>query len=250
MADERSPSRLKALLSLDWDILAGIVAAVAALVMHFLHIVEEDVLLVIAVALLALRFFRDLRNEEAADRLAGNVDRIAERVSRIDASLTPPDIDLVGPRRLGEESEAFSRRASGDMLWFHVCLVMFKPQTLFDRLLGAAIDNPKVRSVRFVLDSHQRELWDEHVAPKVARCAGRDKVREPTWTTIQEQVSVIVSEASSKDRAECLMSFWGEPFMSRLSGKEIPRYVFRVRPGSELLPHLTDLTRKYQLSSG
>lgn len=249
MVAERSQTRLKALLSLDWDILAGIVAAVAALVMHFLHLVDESLLLVIAVALLALRFFRDLRNEDAADQLAEHVDHLVERVSSIDASLSPADVNLVGPRRLRDESEAFSRRASGDMLWFHVCLLMFKPQALFDSLLRPAIDNPRVTAIHFVLDSQQRGLWEHHVAPKIAQCAGRDKVREPTWTAIQEQVSVIVTDASSTDRTECLLSFWGEPFMSRLSGRDVPRFIFLVKPSSELLPHLTELTRKYRLSS-
>jgi hypothetical protein len=43
--------------------------------------------------------------------------------------------------------------------------------------------------------------------------------------------------------AEALLSFWGEPFMSEATGRSIPRFVFHVRPGAELLPHLVELAR-------
>jgi hypothetical protein len=54
---------LRKLLQLDWDIIAGITAAVLAIVLHLLHIVEHDVLLTIVLVLLALLLFRDLRRE-------------------------------------------------------------------------------------------------------------------------------------------------------------------------------------------
>ena len=64
--DVTEESRIRRFLSLDWDAIAGIVAAVMALAMHFLHIIEEDVLLMIAVVLLALLFIRDLRRQRIA----------------------------------------------------------------------------------------------------------------------------------------------------------------------------------------
>ena len=62
-------SRMRRFLSFDWDAIAGIVAAVMALVMHFLHLIEEEVLLMIAVVLLALLFIRDLRRERSSERM-------------------------------------------------------------------------------------------------------------------------------------------------------------------------------------
>ena len=35
--------RIKRLIQSDWDAIAGILAATAAIVMHFLHVIEEDV---------------------------------------------------------------------------------------------------------------------------------------------------------------------------------------------------------------
>ena len=36
---------MKNYLKYDWDAIAGIIAAVAAILMHFLHLVDSDVLL-------------------------------------------------------------------------------------------------------------------------------------------------------------------------------------------------------------
>jgi hypothetical protein len=48
--------------------------------------------------------------------------------------LRPPDALLIGPQQLRAESARFASQAQGDMVWFHVCVLMFKPQTLFDTL--------------------------------------------------------------------------------------------------------------------
>jgi hypothetical protein len=58
---------LKRFLAFDWDAVAGIIAAVAAIVMHFLHWVDEGLLITIAVVLIALLFIRDLRRERATE---------------------------------------------------------------------------------------------------------------------------------------------------------------------------------------
>ena len=60
---------MKRYLRFEWEAIAGIIAAVAAIVLHFLHIVEPEVLLVIAVVLLAVLFARDLRKERLLERL-------------------------------------------------------------------------------------------------------------------------------------------------------------------------------------
>jgi hypothetical protein len=67
----------------------------------------------------------------------------------------------------------------GHMVWFNVCQMMFRPQELFDCLLRPAVENPLVTRVEFVLDEAERMNWVEHVAPKLAECAGSGKVVEP-----------------------------------------------------------------------
>ena len=48
---------IKKLLKQDWEVVAVLVAAVTALILHFFHITESDILLAIAVVLLALSIF-------------------------------------------------------------------------------------------------------------------------------------------------------------------------------------------------
>jgi hypothetical protein len=49
---------LKRFLTLDWEAIAGIIAAVAAIVMHLLHLIDQGVLITLAVVLIALLFIR------------------------------------------------------------------------------------------------------------------------------------------------------------------------------------------------
>ena len=240
---------MKRFLRLDWDAIAGIAAAVAALVMHFLHVIEADILLMLAVVLLALLFLRDLRRERHAERLDEHVSQAATALKELQATLLPPDAILVGPRQLRTVTEGFAGRAHGDMVWFHVCLLMFRPQSLFDTLLRPAIENPLVRSIQFVLDNEQQELWESAVLPKVRQCRGKDKMQDPCWTTIKENVSCIISDIGTEGRTECLVSFWGEPFMARTVGRDVPRYVFHVQSHSELVSRLVDLVRSYRVAA-
>lgn len=240
-------SWLRRFLALDWDAIAGIVAAVMALVMHFLHIIEEDVLLTITVVLLALLFIRDLRRERSSERMEQSLLHTEVAISQMQAFLHPPDAILIGPQQLRAESERFARHARGDMVWFHVCLLMFKPQALFDTLLRPAVDNPAVTSILFVLDESQQQLWEAEVLPKLNACQGKAKVQAPHWTTITENISLILADTAPRGATECLLSFWGEPFMSRTTGRDIPRYIFHIQAHSELVTRFVELVRGYRL---
>ena len=134
------------------------------------------------------------------------------------------------------------------MIWFHVCLSMFRPQPLFDTLLRPAIENPQVTSIQFILDESQKALWESEVAPKVDACKGRDKVKPPRWTTIEESVSVIIADTGSTGGTESLLSFWGEPFMARTIERNVPRYIFHIQEHSELVTRLVELVRTYRFA--
>jgi hypothetical protein len=232
---------------LDWDAVAGIVAAVAALVLHQLHIIDEEIVLAIVLVILALILLRDLRREERDERGAESIDRIEAAVTALRAQIAPPDAVLIGPERLRSESERFARDARGDMVWFNVCLLMFAPQALFDVLLRPAIENPRVTSIQFLLDHHERERWEQVVMPKVTACAGREKVAAPLWCDLRESVSFILAEPPTGGRTEAHLSFWGEPFMSYATEQGVPRYIFHIQPHSELIGRLVELQRSYRL---
>lgn len=240
---------LRRLLAVDWEAIAGIIAAVAAIVMNSLSLVGQGVLISIAVFLIALLFIRDLRRDRTAEQVHTMVAEIHAGLESVRRDLHPSDVILVGPAQLQRASRHFAENAKGEMIWFHVCLTMFKPQSLFDSLLRPAIENRNVTSIQFILDEGQRLFWESEVLPKINACKGRDKVRVPRWTTIQESVSVIIADAGSRVGIEVLLSFWGEPFMARASDRSVPRYIFHVQPHSELATRLAELVRTYRFTT-
>lgn len=239
--------RARRLLKLEWDAIAGVVAAVVAIVLELLHVAEPSVLVTIIVAMLGLVLVRDLRREPREERLADAVQRVEAELHRVTTALVPPDALLIGPGRLRAESERFTSEARGEVTYFNVCLLMFRPQSLFDKLLRPAVENAGVTSIEFVLDEGERGNWAEHVAPKIAACEGAGKVSEPRWCTLHESVSFILADTGAEGRREALLSFWGEPFMARTVELQVPRYIFRVQRHSELIARLADLERQYRL---
>jgi hypothetical protein len=233
----------------DVEAVAGLIAAVTALVLHLLHLVDPDVLLVVIMVILALMLIRDLRREDRDEHAAESAQHIEGMVSQLVRATAPPESTLIGPRTIRDESSIFSREARGEMTWFNVCLSMFEPQSLFDALLRPALENPETRSVQFILDHGERERWESTVLPKARAIGAQAKLAEPVWTSLAEPVSCILAETDASGRVEALLSFWGEPFMARGLDRDIPRYVFRIHSHSDLIPHLTELVRRYRLST-
>jgi hypothetical protein len=235
--------QLKKIISFEWDAIAGILAAVIALILHLLHIVDERVILPIILALIALlliNFMRHTRNNEIT---AVQVDHALQAISNIQTTLKTPDVVLVGPRHLRSANEQFIRQMSGDTLWYNLCMSMYQPQPLFDVLLRPAVENPLVKSIQFVLDESQKELWQQEIQPKIAACNGSEKVREPRWRKLSKTVSFILADNQASGDTEALLSFWGEPFMAQTITHDVPRFIFHVQKNSELLPHLVELER-------
>jgi len=238
--------KFKRFLSFEWDAIAGIVAAVVAIVLHLLHVVDEEVILPIVLALTALLFTNFMRHTRNNEQTAEQVDRTAHAVSSIQSVLKLPDVILVGPRHLRSTNEQFIRQMSGDTIWFNVCLSMYKSQPLFDALLRPAVDNPMVSSIQFVLDVSQRDLWQQFIHPKIVACAANAKVREPRWRSLSKTVSFILADNQISGGTEALLSFWGEPFMAQTTERDVPRFIFHVQRNSELLSHLVELERSFE----
>jgi hypothetical protein len=240
---------MKQLLRLDWDIIAGIAAAVLAIVLHLLHVVEPELLYTITLVLLALLLLRDLRRENADERLVEIVHRMQGELREVRASVEPPAAVLIGPRHLRTESRRFVESARGEMIWFNVCCLMFQTQEVFDLLLRPAIENPHVDSLQFIARESERALWEQYMAPRIRELPQREKVREPRWRTLPETVSFILAETSPQGPTEALLSFWGEPFMSRSTGQQVPRYIFRVQGHSDLISQLVEMERRSRVSA-
>ncbi|MEX0704347.1 MAG: hypothetical protein WD069_19760 [Planctomycetales bacterium] len=241
---------MKKLLRRDWDIIAGIAAAVLAIVLHLLHIVETSVVFTVVLVFLALLQFRDLRREGHDERLGELVAETRNAVEEVRQSVQPSDALLIGPRHLRAESRRFSETARGDMLWYNVCFLMFQTQDVFDLMLRPAIENPLVDSIQFIADESEKEHWETHVLPKIRDCDGHRKVREPRWSALPKTVSFILADVDAHGTTEALLSFWGEPFMARTTGQQVPRYIFRVRSHSDLIARLVELERQQRMGGG
>lgn len=189
-------------------------------------------------------FLRHHRNDK---RMAERVERTKTAMLQIQSALNPADAILIGPRQLFTEIERFNHGAHGEMVFFNVCLLMYKPQPMFDMLLQTAIDNARVTSLLFMLDESEKSLWESEILPKIAVCTGRDKVKEPHWYKLEKNISFILGDARADGAAEALLSFWGEPFMAHATKQDVPRYVFWVQRRSELLARLIELERGYRL---
>jgi hypothetical protein len=232
---------------IEWEAVAGILAAVLALVLHFLHIVDEAVLLQITLVLMAFLFISHLRRESETENLSESVTHTERTVEEIRAGMNTPDLELIGPGELRSRSTQFGQGAHRDMIWFNVCLLMFVPQDLFDALLRPPIENPNVSSIQFVLDESERERWNTQVKPKVEECRGAETVQEPVWRDLDDNVSFIL-RGTENEQTDALLSFWGEPFMARTT-RDVPRYIIHVARESELIPQLQDIEREHRLGT-
>ena len=99
-----------------------------------------------------------------------------------------------------------------------------------------------------MLDEGERGNWRDYVAPKLVACPGRAKVVEPRWCTLKENVSFVLADGEADGLVEAQLSFWGEPFMARTTGQDVPRYIFHVQAHSELVTRLVELERSYRVA--
>jgi hypothetical protein len=239
--------KLKRFLNYEWDAIAGILAAAAAIMLHLLHIVDEHIILPIVLALMALLFINFMRHTRNNERTAEQVEQTQQMVAKMQSSLSTPDVVLIGPRQLRTANEQFARNMLGEAILFNVCLSMYRTQPLFDALLRPAIENPLVTSIKFVLDESQQALWQTEILPKITACGGNGKLREPHWCALSKNISFILADTQPEGAEEALLSFWGEPFMSQSTERNVPRYIFHIQAHSELLPHLVEMERNCRM---
>jgi hypothetical protein len=234
-------------LSYEWDAIAGILAAVVAIILHFLHVIDEHIILPVVLTLMALLFINFMRHTRNNERTGEQVEHLHHMMTKISSALTVPDIVLVGPRRLQKANENFMHNMRGEAILFNVCLSMYRTEQLFDAMLRPIIENPEVTSVQFVLDVKQKVRWQTEILPKVGNCIAARKVKEPRWCSLEKNLSFILADTQPDGPAEALLSFWGEPFMSQSTARNIPRYILHVQAHSELLTQLIELERSCQI---
>lgn len=103
---------MKRLRTIEWEAVAGLLAAIVALVLHFLHVTDTGLLRVITLVLVALLFLRELRDEGRWEALVDGTRHTTRLLEQILAATPEPAIDLIGPSRLQCATARFAERAT------------------------------------------------------------------------------------------------------------------------------------------
>lgn len=240
---------MPSLRKIEWEVIAGLLAAVAALVFHFLHFTDAITLRFITLVLVALLFLRDLRKEGRWEMLGEAAQTSVRLLEEIKAATPQPEIDLIGPSRLRCATAQFAGRCQGTVVWFNACPDMLATKELCGAILHPFLVNPGITGIRFVIDHRQRERWQTVVQATLGPHQDSGKVEPLVWGDLDSGVSFFIGETDSVEgKAEALVSFWGEPFMAAHHERRIPGYIIHVRPHSELIGRLRQVERGYQAS--
>jgi hypothetical protein len=235
---------------IEWEAIGGLIAAIAAITLHFLHVTDANVLHVITLALVSLLFLRDLRGEGRWESIGTATQESVRLLQEVRAGIHPPEIDLIGPARLRCVTAQFAARAQGEVVWFNACSHMLDTKDLLDAIVQPFLVNPRVTTLRFVLEPGERGHWETKVQPAVDGYPGCGKLDPPCWAPLDSGISFVIAETDSlTGKAEALVSFWGEPFMAVHHDRRMPGYILHVHDHSELIGRLREVERASRAAS-
>ena len=233
---------LRYLLRIDWDVVAGIIAALVAMLLSFMGLVSESVGRGIILLLCALLLIRDLRGEAREHRMFDKLDVIKRHAAALTAA-TRADIQLVGAKRMRQEFTEFATTVYGDVRWFNACCRMFRRQEVFDATLRPFLENPNVTAIHLLCRPEERQGWLHDLLPKVNKCAHGHKVQPPLWGPIRTNVSFVLGDVDGDGRDEAMVSIIEEPFAASNQGPAVPRFLVRVFSNCDLIAPLEDMSR-------
>lgn len=233
-------------LSKHLDVAAILIASMVAIVLSHLGLLPEHHVISFILFLLAIHVLLELVKGED---LRKDMKFVSRHIAAAD-----PEIEIIKPAELLLRTEEFALKNRGEDWWFNPCASMFRSDELFDRLLKSSIENPRTTKIILVMKPEMREVWEKEVQPKVDRCKGRDKVKPPVWSEIEEGIALrMIDSSSEREAKEALLTFWGEPFMMEFQDRgtkgQMPRYVIYTRSHSELIPRLKDIFTKHRLNT-
>lgn len=230
------------LLRIDWEVVAGIIAALVAMLLSFMGLVSQTVGVGIILLLCALLLTRDLRGEAREYRMFDKLDVIKRHVAGLTAA-THADVQLVGPKRLRHEFTEFAATVFGEVRWFNVCCRMFRRPEVFDATLRVFLENPNVTSITLICRPDERRSWEADVVPKLRQCAHGVKVAAPLWGPIRGGVSFVLGDVDGDGRDEALVAIMDEPFSTTNHSPSVPRFTLHVYSQSELIVPLEEMIR-------
>lgn len=233
---------LRHLLRIDWDVIAGIIAAITAMLLSFMGVVSETVGRGIILLLCALLLIRDLRGEAREHRMFDKLDVIKRHVANL-ASVRQTDVHLIGAKKMRMEVAEFATLIYGEVRWFNACCRMFRRQEVFDATLRPFLENPNITTIHLLCRPDERQSWLADLLPKLRKCDHGDKVQAPLWGPICTKVSFILGDVDGDGRDEALLSIAEEPFSTANQGPPVPRFLLRVFSHCDLMAPLEEMAR-------
>ncbi|MFM8635693.1 MAG: hypothetical protein ACKOEX_12945 [Planctomycetia bacterium] len=233
---------LRYLLRIDWDVVAGIIAAVVAMLLSFMGLVSETVGRGIILLLCALLLVRDLRGEAREHRMFDKLDIIKRHLATLTAA-KQADIHLIGPKTMRHDFADFAATVYGDVRWFNACCRMFRRQEVFDATLRPFLENRNVTAIHLMCRPEERQSWLTDLLPKLRKCDHGDKVRPPLWGPIHTNVSFVLGDVDGDGKDEAVVSIIEEPFAASNHGPAVPRFLIRVYSHCDLIAPLEDMSR-------
>jgi hypothetical protein len=231
------------LLRIDWDVIAGISAALVAMLLSFMGLASQTVGVGIILLLCALLLTRDLRAEAREQKMVDTLDVIRRHVAGL-AAATHADVRLVGPKRMRHEFTEFAATVCGDVRWFNVCCRMFHRPEIFDATLRVLLENHNVTSVTLLCRPDERRSWEADVVPKLRRCGHAAKLAPPLWRPIRGSVSVVLGDVDGDGRNEALVAILDEPFATTSQSPSVPRFTFHISSQSDLIVPIEEMIRQ------
>jgi hypothetical protein len=236
---------VKKLLKTDWEIVAGLLAAVGVIVLKFLHIVDEETMLTLAIVLLAGLFLRELRRELVFDKFAENLNEIEASVKQLTVHYADQGSTLVTPSAMNDSMCAFSQRAKGVCVFKHVSPFMFNKVSHFNGFLKPMLEHDAVSEVIFIINDDEKDDYNRYVKAKIDTCDGATKVAEVITAENTDGNGIIAFNCGLSEGFEALITFFSEPFMVKYNENWVPKFAMHVLPDSEVAKIISDNIRKY-----
>jgi len=235
----------KKLLKADWEIFAGLAAAIAVIVLKFLHLIHVETMLTLAIVMLAGLFLRELRRETVIDKFIEDIADIQMSVKQLTLAQADQGSSLITPAAMNVAMSTFSKRACGTCVFKHVSPFMFKKDANFNAFLKPMLERDAVNEVIFIIMHDEKETYDRYVRSKIDACEGGSKVAEVITADNPDANGIIACNCGLTEGFEALITFFSEPFMIKIGEHMVPKFALHVLPNSEVSNLVSDNVRRY-----
>lgn len=113
--------RIRKLLSIEWDTLSGVVAALAAMVLSFFDLASPMTVRAILLLIVALILLRELRRDSREAQYAEHLDIMRQDVHALLDKAGGACMTLIPPAALLHEFQDFATHLHGTVTWYNAC---------------------------------------------------------------------------------------------------------------------------------